>query len=207
MDSIETLRDHDQPVEEEIMPCRNPNCSRVFKYRKCRINHEQTKHQLFAEEQASSIDDPKESKDLAAEDHIFNYGCLHLSLGLLLRDAEDAVKEGDGRRLIRVWKFLTFLYRLKGANKYALAGLRLQASVLGLLTPREAHRLTESICWQENRTWKKDRERLAAGTVEQDFEGTNKSTWLPEHQQVWKRPLNLLEPWRRLSRGQGWILI
>ena len=67
---------------------------------------------------------------MAAEEHIVNYGCLHLSLGLLVRDAEDAVKEGDGHRLISVCKFLTFLYRLKGGNKYALAGLRLQASVL-----------------------------------------------------------------------------
>ena len=39
-----------------------------------------------------------------------------------------------------MWKFLTFLYRLKGASKYALASLRIQASVLGLLTSKDAHR-------------------------------------------------------------------
>lgn len=80
------------------------------------------------------------SKAKKPEDGIFNYGCLHITLGLLIRDAEDAVKEGDGDRLIRVWKFLTFLYRLNGANKYALAGLCVQASILGLLTPRGDHR-------------------------------------------------------------------
>ena len=37
---------------------------------------------------------------------------------------------------MRMWKFLTFVYRLKGANKYALAGLWIQASMLGLLTQR-----------------------------------------------------------------------
>ena len=33
-------------------------------------------------------------------------------------------KEGDRDRLIRVWKFLTFLYCLNGENKYAFAGLQ-----------------------------------------------------------------------------------
>ena len=41
---------------------------------------------------------------------------------------------------MRVWKFLKFIFQLQGANKYALAGLRVQASLLGLLTPRDAHR-------------------------------------------------------------------
>lgn len=66
---------------------------------------------------------------------------MTLSLGLLLRDADDAVREGDGERLSRVWKFLTFLYRAGGNNKYALAGLRLTASHLALLSPRQSHRL------------------------------------------------------------------
>lgn len=52
----------------------------------------------------------------------FNYGCLHLSLGLLLHNADDSVKEGDGERLMRVWKFLTFVFRSHGKHKYALGG-------------------------------------------------------------------------------------
>ena len=43
---------------------------------------------------------------------------------------------------MRVWKFLTFVSRSHGKHKYALAGLRLMASRLALLTPRQAHRLT-----------------------------------------------------------------
>lgn len=72
-------------------------------------------------------------EDMKKEDHIFNYGCLHISLGLLIRDAEDSVKEGDGERSIRVWKFLTYLFLLRGCHKYALAGLRILASMEGLL--------------------------------------------------------------------------
>ena len=40
-------------------------------------------------------------------------------------NAEDAVKEGDGLHLLKDWKFFTYLFHLKGHNKYALAGLRL----------------------------------------------------------------------------------
>ena len=134
MDSVESLKDHGQE-EEEVVRCRDPACNRTFKYRKCRTRHEQNTHSLFVEEETTD-----KAKTKKPEDGIFNYGCLHISLGLLIRDAEDAVKEGDGDRLIRVWKFLTFLYRLNGANKYALAGLRVQASISGLLTPRDAHR-------------------------------------------------------------------
>jgi len=94
---------------------------------------------LFADDNnTTSEKDQKTTPEL--EDHIFNYGCLHLSLGLLLCDAEDSVKEGDGDRLSRVWKFLTFIYRFGGGNKYALSGLWIQASLLGLLTPKDAHK-------------------------------------------------------------------
>ena len=75
-------------------------------------------------------------------DGVFDFGCFTLSLGLVLRGADDAVREGDGERLCRVWKFLTFLYSVAGNNKYALAGLRLTASLQGLLTPRQAHQLS-----------------------------------------------------------------
>lgn len=50
------------------------------------------------------------------------------------------MKEGDGDRLSGVWKFLTFIYRCGGGNKYALSGLQIQASLLGLLTPKDAHK-------------------------------------------------------------------
>ena len=83
----------------------------------------------------------EETKEETKEDYIFNYGCLHIVLGLMLRNAEDSVKEGDGERLLRTWKLLTYLFRLKGHNKYALAGLRLIASVEGLFTPCQAHQL------------------------------------------------------------------
>ena len=131
--SVETLSD------QSTLPCRTAGCSKTFKYSKCRINHENEKHGVYITPNESGQE--SEGKTLT-EDHIFNYGCIHISLGLMLQNAEDAVKEGDGLRLLRAWKFFTYLFHLKGHNKYALAGLRLIASVEGLLTPCQAHRLT-----------------------------------------------------------------
>lgn len=94
-----------------------------------------------SENDEKSPEESGKDDDEVEVDGVFDYGCLTLSLGLLLRDADDAVREGDGERLCRVWKFPTFLYRVAGNNRYALAGLRLTASLQGLLTPRQAHQL------------------------------------------------------------------
>ncbi|KXJ14156.1 hypothetical protein AC249_AIPGENE19271 [Exaiptasia diaphana] len=116
---------------------------KIYIYPKCRKNHEKQKHGLVVGESEEGTEKVKQDnkKEKKKEDHIYNYGCLHIALGLLLRDVEDAVKEVDGQRLVRVWKFLTYIFRLKGHSKYALAGLRLIASIEGLLTPKQAHKL------------------------------------------------------------------
>ena len=62
-------------------------------------------------------------------------------MGLFLRDFDDAVRKGDGERLIRCWKYMTLIFKAYNHTKYAYAGLQLQANVLGRLTPNEAHRL------------------------------------------------------------------
>lgn len=146
--------------QRQTFPCSFAGCSTIFIYKKCLENHERKVHGKVAAEQATAIpvsttpssiiddiftDEITEKKDedkTKKEDNVFIYGCVHISLGLLLRDADDAVKEGDGERLVRLWRFLTLLFRMQGNNKYALAGLRLTASVKGLLTPKQAHRLT-----------------------------------------------------------------
>ena len=131
--------------EKTRLPCRSADCARTFVYTKCRLNHEKEVHGIVTEDSMqfpSNDEESRETEDKEKEDFIFNYGCLHIALGVMLRNAEDSVKEGDGERLIRVWKFLTYIFRMKGHNKYALAGLRIIASVEGLLTPRQAHRLT-----------------------------------------------------------------
>ena len=113
--------------------------SKVFKYVKSHFNYERKVHNMTV----SELDMPtfpiqsysdlcsyrmstvtSKSNVMPGDDHVYNYGCLHLSIRLLLRNADDSVKEADGERLMRVWKFLTLFYRCGGSHKYALAGLQ-----------------------------------------------------------------------------------
>lgn len=134
-DSVESLKDHDQE-EEEVVRCCDPACNRTFKYRKCRTSHEQNTHSLFVEEE--TIDKAKTKKP---EDGIFNYGCLHISLGLLTCDAEDAVKEGDRDRLIQEIPHISLL-------------------------PKWGKQVC--FCRPSRRTWHKNIKGLALGAPQQD---------------------------------------
>ena len=49
MDSMEPLEEHGQPLDKEVK-CREIHCQRTFKYRKCRIRHEQLSRNLFLED-------------------------------------------------------------------------------------------------------------------------------------------------------------
>jgi antitoxin component of RelBE/YafQ-DinJ toxin-antitoxin module len=55
----------------------------------------------------------------------------------------DAIKEGDGERILRCWKFLLLHFKAdgKGSTKYALEALYLILQVKALLSPRQAYRL------------------------------------------------------------------
>lgn len=121
---------------ETTYPCRHPDCGRVFKYARCRKTHEKKKHNLVTE-----ITTESSPVVTSTEDHVFNYGCVYITLGLMLRNADDAIKEGDGDRIMALWKFFMLFWKANNSHKYALAALHLQASVKSLLTQRQTHQL------------------------------------------------------------------
>ena len=101
------------------------------------IDHEKKVHAI---EQA--IEPPANSSmQQKAIDPCFNYACTRLSLGMLLFNFDDAVKEGDGERVMRCWKFMMLVFKAYGHSKYALAALQMQISLKAphLLTPHQAH--------------------------------------------------------------------
>ena len=63
-------------------------------------------------------------------------------MGLLIRNADDVVREGDGERIIRCWRFFLLYYKAFGHHKYAIAAFRLIANVTAVLTEQQAHQLT-----------------------------------------------------------------
>jgi uncharacterized C2H2 Zn-finger protein len=119
---------------KQSLPCRYPNCQRIFKRKKNRENHEAKEHQLVITDHKS--EEEKTDKD---SDHVLNYSKTVLLLGLLHRNFQDAVKEGDGERVARMWKHLMLYFRARGKTKYALESLFLHVQLNSILTPQEAH--------------------------------------------------------------------
>ena len=58
-----------------------------------------------------------------------------LSTALFMAEFKDAVREGDGIRVDRVWKYLLLFFRSSGKTKYAPEALYLQFQKL-TLSPR-----------------------------------------------------------------------
>ena len=117
--------------------CRYPGCDKMYVHEERRNNHEINVHGMRIEDHQPDRSPPN-PKD---EDGIFNYSHNILKTGLLLRDLQDAIKEGDGGRMEYLWKFLMLMFKVCGKTKYALAAIRLHAQLIALLIPREAHSL------------------------------------------------------------------
>ena len=115
--------------------CTEHDCDKAFTYKESRDLHIKEVHKKLTEQ-------VKEEHTKKTSDDLYEWSCSHLGLGLLLHNADDAIKEGDGGRLVRVWDFLIYLFKINGNTKYALASLCLKAARLALLSPQRAHQLT-----------------------------------------------------------------
>lgn len=81
-----------------------------------------------------------ESSEMTA-DGVYAYACETLSLGLLYFEYRDAIKEGDGERVMRVWKFLLLLFKASGRTNYSIEALTLLTQYYLILPPRLAEQL------------------------------------------------------------------
>ncbi|KAK7938625.1 hypothetical protein WMY93_001951 [Mugilogobius chulae] len=90
--------------------CRKEGCGKLCKDKKDRENHEQKKHSLFT---------VSDSNIVAEEDYKKNHCEARLGLGFVILNMLDAVKEGDGERLFRLYKVALLLYKAYGHSQYA----------------------------------------------------------------------------------------
>ena len=60
------------------------------------------------------------SQDEITDDR-FNYACVRLSLGLLLRNIDDAVKEGDGERILGCWKISMLIFQAQIRTRFSVS--------------------------------------------------------------------------------------
>ena len=115
-------------------------CGKLYRYKKAKINHEKKVHSVDQiEEQPGVLKVPVSKEPEKVVDARFNYACTRLSIGMLLFNFDDAVKEGDGERVIRCWKFMMLIFKAYNHTKYSFAALHMQISIKALLTPRQAH--------------------------------------------------------------------
>ena len=131
----------DRPAPVRVYSYRAENCDKVYWYEKARNNHEIRAHHI--EVQLTPVETMLEVPATEPEerDDMYNYACARLNLGLLLRNVDDTVKEGDGERIIRCWRFFLLYYKASGRHKYALATFLLISNVTAVLSEQKSHRL------------------------------------------------------------------
>lgn len=136
----------DLPKHEEKVLCRAPDCGRTFKYKKCRDNHEKKHHGLPGLSVPPEVP-PLPGRSVVLVDHKKEHSEGRLAFGFLLADMQDAVKEGDGERLLRLYSVALMLYKAYGHTQYAFSTLLLTLQVNYTLSPRLAHSLTWNRFW------------------------------------------------------------
>ena len=76
-------------------------------------------------------------------DHTQEYAKELLSLGLFYLEFQDAIREGDGLRVLRCWKFMFLWFRSTGHTNYTIEAMTLLTQYYFLFTPR----LAEQLIW------------------------------------------------------------
>ena len=76
------------------------------------------------------------------DDQILTYAKQLLSIGSLYLEFADAVKEGDGQRVIRCWRYLLIIFHNSNRTNYGMEAILLLYQYLYLLTPQQAEQFT-----------------------------------------------------------------
>ena len=131
----------DHPPKGKELPCRMPGCPFVYKYRQARVNHERKSHGLTA---PSTVVPDADLVSPGSVDHKQQHTEARLSFAFILHSMQDAVKEGDGERLLRLYSVALLFYKAYGHNQYAYSTLLMTVQVKASLSPRLAHSLTHN---------------------------------------------------------------
>ena len=88
----------------------------------------------------SSQDPPK------CEDGVHRYGIELLSLSLIWHGFHDSIREGDGERILRYWKFLLVIFKSSNKRNYAKEAVNLLLQYYYLFSDRQREQLLWSRC-------------------------------------------------------------
>ena len=99
--------------------------------------HLKKEHTDFIPETTQSKD--KDRKNV--EDYKFNYHKAKMRFGLMLFDINDAIREGDGKRLVCLYQLALLFYRCYGHTKYSYTCLLFLTKVKAILSKEKAQSL------------------------------------------------------------------
>ena len=132
IDRVLTEQEKDILQQQELtpdgkFPCRFPSCTRSFKYNGKARSHELS-HDPPVEidsdliQQVTTSTPMTTTQDTKRDDDVFNYNCYLLTDCFLFFNFLDAIKEGDGVRVMRQFKYFMLYCKADGSSstKYAL---------------------------------------------------------------------------------------
>ena len=80
-------------------------------------------------------------RKLTQSDRVLSYAKDLMTLGLLYLEFCDGIREGDGTRILRCWRFLLLVFKAKNKRKYAIQAATLLMQRHFLFTDRMKHQL------------------------------------------------------------------
>jgi len=111
-------------AEEIVNKYLNINIPSVEELRRIAAERKQPAAQRRANNQGAKRKKQQQSSN-TSNDGVCLYAREVLSIGLIWHEFHDAVKEGDGERVTRVWKFLLLVFKNSGRKNYSLEALNL----------------------------------------------------------------------------------
>lgn len=76
-----------------------------------------------------------------AEDSVHGYSRMLMSIGCFYLEFADAIKEGDGLRVLRCWRYLLPTFKSSGRKNYSVEVLNMLCQFHHKLTPRQSAEL------------------------------------------------------------------
>lgn len=152
IDSVLTQEERDLLQQQELtpdgrFPCRFSGCDKSFKYNGISRKKHEASHNppVIAEEPAipvSPCKPPPLSEESKEPDDAYNYNCALLAESYLFFNFLDAIKEGDGVRIMRQYKYFMLFCKADGCHsaKYALECLYQFFLIHGELSQRDSER-------------------------------------------------------------------
>ena len=86
----------------------------------------------------------KEMPQAIAVDSVYEYACEVLTLGMFQKEFDDCIRESDGLRDVRCWRYFLLLFKSNHRTNYSIEAFIFLCQYHFMLSPRLAMQLTWS---------------------------------------------------------------